>query len=132
MSHKLMCALAILLGFLGLLNGLFMLVDPELWYWTVPGVPERGPFNQHFVRDIGFTYILLGLALIGGAFHSGHRFILWAASSAWLTCHAFFHFWEVYVGICGPDFLIIDFGGVTLPAVLSLVLVTYSLRVKNG
>ena len=35
------------------LNGLAMLVAGPLWYQTVPGAPETGPFNPHFVQDIG-------------------------------------------------------------------------------
>ncbi len=34
-------------------NGLFMLVAPSAWYQFVPGVTHTGPFNQHFIRDIG-------------------------------------------------------------------------------
>jgi len=34
-------------------NGLFMLVVPSAWYHFVPGVTHTGPFNQHFIRDIG-------------------------------------------------------------------------------
>ena len=34
-------------------NGLFMLLAPSTWYHFVPGVTHTGPFNQHFIRDIG-------------------------------------------------------------------------------
>ena len=42
-------------------NGLFMLLAPHAWYPAVPGVTETGPYNPHFVRDIGAAY-LAGLA----------------------------------------------------------------------
>ncbi|MEM9623476.1 MAG: hypothetical protein AAF993_17655, partial [Pseudomonadota bacterium] len=58
--EKVITVVAMLLGVLMLGNGIFMLFGPESWYWLVPGVPDRGPFNQHFVRDIGFIYGLMG------------------------------------------------------------------------
>ena len=44
------------------LNGLFMLVLPEIWFNTIPGVTATGPFNDHFVRDVGAAYLVCGLA----------------------------------------------------------------------
>jgi uncharacterized protein YjeT (DUF2065 family) len=43
-------------------NGLFMLVVPSAWYHFVPGVTHTGPFNQHFIRDIGLIQMFLGAA----------------------------------------------------------------------
>jgi hypothetical protein len=53
---------AIGLGLALAANGLLMLLDPAGWYALAPGVPETGPLNLHFVRDIGCAYILTGLA----------------------------------------------------------------------
>jgi hypothetical protein len=47
-------------------NGVFMLVSPENWYFTVSGVTSPGPFNQHFVRDIGLIFLFLGGAFLAG------------------------------------------------------------------
>ena len=60
--------IAMLLGVAMIANGVFMLVSPEGWYLAVPGVTSTGPFNQHFVRDIGLIFLLLG-----GAFWPGRR-----------------------------------------------------------
>ncbi len=43
-------------------NGLFMLLAPQQWYLTIPGVVQTGPFNPHFVRDVGMAYLLCGVA----------------------------------------------------------------------
>lgn len=123
MVNKLNIGIALLLGLAALGNGVFMTIDPEAWYWLVPGVPDRGPFNQHFLRDIGMIYMLIGAAFIWGAMYATHRRVLWMMPTAWLASHAIFHFWEVWVGICGPEFLVIDFGSVTLPALLGLWLI---------
>ncbi len=128
MAKQIISGLALLLGVAMLINGVFMIVAPEPWYWAVPGVPDRGPFNQHFVRDIGFIYGLMGAAFIYGAVYPRHRTQLWFLPTAWLGFHALFHVWEVVVGICGPEALIEDFAGVTVPALLALALLYHSYR----
>ena len=49
--------LAIGLGLLLAANGFLMLADPAGWYAIVPGVPETGPLNPHFVREIGRAHV---------------------------------------------------------------------------
>ena len=44
-----------------------MLVSPVNWYFAVPGVTTTGPFNQHFLRDIGIIFLFLGAAFLIGA-----------------------------------------------------------------
>ena len=127
-TNKLGIAIAFLLGLATLSNGVFMTIAPEPWYWAVPGVPDRGPFNQHFVRDIGFIYLLIGAAFFYGALYTRYQFQLWLIPTGWLTLHAIFHIWEVIVGICGPESLLEDFAGVTLPAILSFVLLVICRR----
>jgi len=126
MPNTLVTWTALLLGLVILANGVFMLAAPESWYWLVPGVPDRGPFNQHFVRDIGFIYALAGAAFIYGAVYTRHQLALWLIPTAWLTLHAIFHIWEVVVGICGPESLLEDFAGVTLPALLGISLIYFN------
>ena len=51
---------------LGLLaNGLTMLANPDAWYGLLPGVVQTGPFNPHFVRDIGAAYLVTGALSCG-------------------------------------------------------------------
>lgn len=126
--NKVITVLATLLGLAAFSNGLLMAFLPESWYWLVPGVPGRGPFNQHFVRDIGINYLLIGLAFGAGSLFVKHRLVLWLMPTAWLTGHAIVHVWEAMVGICGTASLIQDFPGVTAPAILALSLVYASYR----
>jgi hypothetical protein len=113
-------ALATVLGVAALANGVYMLVAPEGWYLAVPGVTTTGPFNQHFVRDIGLIFLLLGGAFLVGAARPQSRVDLWGAAAIWLSGHALFHFWEVAVGICSAAVIPRDFPAVTLPAILAL------------
>lgn len=120
-------AAAITLGTAAIANGMFMLITPERWYLAVPGVTTTGPFNQHFVRDIGLIFLFLGGAFLLGAARPELRVPFWGAASIWLAGHALFHFWEVAVGICGPSALARDFPAVTLPAVVGLVITLWAI-----
>jgi len=126
MKEKIMVATALLLGAVMIVNATWQLAAPEGWYWAIPGVPDRGPFNQHLVRDLGIIYALSGAGLILGALRPEQRFGYWWAPTLWLVGHALFHFWEVLVGICGPSSLVEDFAGVTVPALATLVLLAYA------
>lgn len=119
-------AAALLLGAAAIANGVFMLADPDGWYLSVPGVTTTGPFNQHFVRDIGLIFLLLGGAYLLGAARANLRIVFWGTASIWLSGHALFHFWEVAAGICGPSVLVRDFPAVTLPAVIGLAITVWA------
>ena len=122
---------ATLLGFGGIANGAFMLASPTGWYFAVPGVTTTGPFNQHFVRDIGIIFLFIGAAFLIGMARRGYRVVLWGGASLWLACHALFHLWEVAVGICGPSVLLRDFPAVSLPALIGLALTLWAERERR-
>ena len=128
MKEKIMVATGLLLGMVMVVNATWQLAAPEGWYWAIPGVPDRGPFNQHFVRDLGIIYALSGAGLILGALRPAQRFGYWWAPTVWLVGHALFHVWEVLAGLCGPASLLQDFAGVTLPALISLALLVSTRR----
>ena len=128
MPRQLFLGSAVVLGVAALANGAFMLVSPANWYFAVPGVTTTGPFNQHFLRDIGLIFLFIGTAFLVGARRPAWRSALWSAASLWLCSHALFHVWEVAVGICGPSALVRDFAAVTLPALISAVLALWSVR----
>jgi hypothetical protein len=119
---------AVLLGVALGANGVFMLVSPEHWYVAVPGVTSTGPFNQHFLRDIGLIFVLLSGAFLVGAAQPQSRVFLWAAATIWLFGHALFHYWEVAVGICAPSDILRDFPAVTLPAIIGAGLTLWAIR----
>lgn len=128
MSRQFALSLAVLLGVGAVANGLFMLLSPANWYFAIPGVTSTGPFNQHFLRDIGLIFLLVGAALLAGAARPAERMALWSAGALWLAGHALFHLWEVAVGICGPGVLVQDFPAVTLPALLTTALAVWAWR----
>lgn len=127
MLRNLAIGIAVLLGVGAVGNGIFMLYDPASWYFAVPGVTTTGPFNQHFLRDIGLIFLFVGSAFLIGAAKPVLRIVLWGAPTLWLSGHALFHFWEVAVGICGPSALARDFPAVTLPAALGLLITLWAI-----
>jgi hypothetical protein len=82
--------LAAVLGAAGALNGAFMLIDGARWYDTVPGLAHTGPFNPHFVADIGAAYLVAGAALIARVWRPRY----WPAAvagAAFMAAHALIH-----------------------------------------
>lgn len=119
--------LAGMLGVAAVANGIFMLIAPADWYFAVPGVTTTGPFNQHFIRDIGIIFLFLGAAFLTGIGRPAARIVLWGGATLWLCGHALFHLWEVAVGICGASALARDFAAVTLPALIGIMLTCWAI-----
>lgn len=117
-----------LAGLLGLVlagNGLAMLFASLAWYDAVPGVPSTGPFNPHFVRDIGAIYVACGLALGWFAWRPVQAWPALALAATWLTLHAAIH---VYDASCGANPLADvqrDFVGIYLLAAIPLLLAVF-------
>jgi hypothetical protein len=108
-----------------LANGAWMLAAPPHWYEHLPAaVPDFGPLNEHFVRDIGCTFTLLGVALAVAAFVPRWRVAACAATAGFYGLHALVHVIDTVRGLVGPEHWAIDFPGVYLPAFI-LVLVTW-------
>ena len=58
---------AVGMGIVLAVNAAMMLVVPHLWYASVPGVVEHGPFNAHFIRDIGALGAVTSVVVTGSA-----------------------------------------------------------------
>ncbi len=109
--------LAAVLGAGGALNGGFMLIDGARWYDSVPGFAHTGPYNPHFVADIGAAYLVASLALIARAWRPRY----WPAAIAgagFLVAHALIHVLDLTMQRNGE--LGVDIGLVIIPAALAL------------
>jgi hypothetical protein len=112
-------------------NGLVMLFAGLAWYDAVPGVTATGPYNAHFIRDIGAIYVMCALALGWFAWRPGQGWPAMAAAAAWLTMHAAIH---VYDATCGATPLADvqrDFVGGYLLAAIPLALALFRKPVRN-
>jgi hypothetical protein len=83
--------LAALTGLILAANGVVMLAASLKWYGMVPGVASTGPFNPHFIQDIGAIYVVCGLALGWFAWRPRQGWPALAAAAAWLVLHAAIH-----------------------------------------
>jgi hypothetical protein len=101
------------------LNGVMMVAVPFAWYMAMPGVTETGPFNPHFVRDIGIAYVITGAALTWFAVHPQTRSAA-QAGTAFLALHALVHLWDAAAGREHVHQLLIDLPTVLLPPVLAI------------
>jgi uncharacterized protein YjeT (DUF2065 family) len=122
--------LAIGLGLLLAANGFLMLFDPAQWYAMVPGVPETGPFNPHFVRDIGAAYVVTGVALAVLALDD--RIVPAALAGAlFLTLHALVHVADAMTGRLHTDHILSDLVTVFAPALIAFWLVLSSTPISR-
>ncbi|HEX7761261.1 MAG TPA: hypothetical protein VF459_17270 [Caulobacteraceae bacterium] len=111
-----------LAGFLALvlgLNGLAMLFAGLWWYGAVPGVVTTGPYNPHFVKDIGAAYLVCAAALAWRAMRPDAGQGALAAAAGFLVLHAGIHVADA--AVCGNAVaaLIRDLPGIFVPALIT-------------
>jgi hypothetical protein len=124
-GQNLMKILAFILAAMMTANGAYMFVDPPGWYAAVPGVPDTGPLNLHFVRDIGIAYFTAGIAVAWSALGAGWRAS--ALGALFVGGHSLLHAGETVMGH-HHDVLLNELIGVHLPAVLTVVLSIWQRR----
>ena len=110
-------SIAAILAVPTVLNGLMMLFAGPSWYAGVPGASETGPYNPHFVQDIGAAFLVAGLALAARAWRPRY----WPAAvagSGFLVAHALIHLAAM---VSGHDHrAVFDLFAVVLPSALAL------------
>ena len=111
------------LGLANLANGLWMLVAPAGWYHHLPAaVPDTGPLNQHFVRDIGAAFTTIGIAFCAAASRPAQRRGVLLAATLFFGLHALIHVADLAAGRLHAGHWLVDFPGVFLPAIFLGVL----------
>lgn len=115
MSRILSGGLGLLLG----LNGLAMLFASLAWYDAVPGVRATGPYNPHFVRDIGAAYLVVAMGLAWFAWRPRQGWPALAAAAAFLVLHAGVHVFDTTCSASPLADFLRDLPGVFTPAVLA-------------
>jgi hypothetical protein len=121
----------LLFSLLSLSNGAWMLLFPQSWYTDLPAdVPHTGPFNAHFVRDLGVAFVVSGLAFAWSARNIDRSYPVHIGLTIFFTGHALIHLLDIATGHLPTTHWLIDLPGVFLPALLMLVL-THP-RVRRG
>jgi hypothetical protein len=112
----------VVFGVANLGNAAWMLADPAGWYAGLPAaVPDTGPLNTHFVRDIGSAFAVMGCALLAAAMRPALRVAALGAVSLFYVLHALVHVTDTLAGRLPASHWAIDAPGVYVPAVLMLV-----------
>lgn len=109
--------LAAILAVLNVTNGLMMLFAGTFWFESVPGAAETGPFNPHFVQDVGAAFLVSGLALAVRAWRPAY----WPAAIAgagFLAAHGLIHLASIVAG--HDHHAAFDAVAVVLPSALAL------------
>ena len=96
-----------IIGLLQLAIGATMLFGPQSFYDLVPGVNETGPFNPHFVRDVGSAFLVAGAGMLWFARDERARPAA-LAGAAFLALHALVHVWDGLAGRERPTHLAHD------------------------
>jgi len=108
-------SIAAVFAVLSVLNGSMMLLAGPSWYARVPGV--SGPYNPHFVQDIGAAFLVTGLALAARAWRPRY----WPAAVAgagFLAAHALIHLAAITTG--HNHHAAFDLVAIVLPSALAL------------
>jgi hypothetical protein len=118
-----MTALFWVLGLFNVANGLWMLGAPADWYEHLPaGVPDTGPLNLHFVRDIGAAFTTIGVAFCAAAPRAREHRAVVLAAGLFSVLHALVHVADLLAGRLPHDHWLIDLPGVFVPAIFLSVL----------
>jgi hypothetical protein len=106
-------------------NALAMLFNGLAWYGAVPGVTSTGPYNAHFIRDIGAAYLVAALGLAWFAWTPREGWPALAAGAAFLTFHAAIHVYDASCSASPWADVRRDFVGVYLFAAIPLALALF-------
>jgi len=68
-----------------------LLAAPAFFYATIPGVASSGPYNAHFLRDVGLAYATLALATCLGLRDRTSARLATLLGAAYLGGHAVLH-----------------------------------------
>ncbi|MCP9276274.1 hypothetical protein [Mycolicibacterium arenosum] len=94
--HRILLAL---LAVTGVLVGSWAYFAPKHWYDTFPGLglrwlPQLGPYNEHFVKDVGAFYLGLTVLSVCAFVYIANATLVRVAAGAWTVfnlLHLVFH-----------------------------------------
>lgn len=121
MTRILSGVLALILG----INGLVMLFASFWWYNAVPGVIATGPYNPHFVRDIGAVYVMTGGALAWFAWRPAQGWPALVAGAVFMVLHGAIHIFDAGCSTSPFSAVARDFPGVFIPTILTAYLAIF-------
>ena len=119
-------------GLANLANAAWMLADPAGWYAGLPAaVPDTGPLNTHFVRDVGSAFAVMGCALLWAAVRPALRVPMLAGVALFYLLHALVHVTDTVAGRLPASNWAIDAPGVYVPALIMLAITWAAARTRS-
>lgn len=104
-------------------NAVWMLAAPENWYYNLPGgVPDTGAMNEHFIRDIGCIFLLMGIGLSVAAIRRSMRAWVLFTVTAWYAAHSLVHVIDTLTGRLSAEHWIIDVPGTYGPTLILIII----------
>ncbi|MBC7286204.1 hypothetical protein [Hoeflea sp.] len=103
-------------------NAVWMLADPAGWYASIDGVPNTGPYNPHFVRDIGVAYLVLAALSAAAIRWPAYAVAFLGTVTLYLGLHALLHVWDIAAARLPVEHILIDLPGVFLPPLIAAAL----------
>lgn len=100
-------------------NAVAMLAAPAAWYVAVPGVSTTGPYNPHFVADIGAAYLAVAAGLAAFAACPALGWPALAVAALFLDVHALIHVRDAALSSACGRLLAQATPGVFLPALIA-------------
>ena len=118
-----------ILAVVNVLNGVWMLADPAGWFTGIPAaVPDTGPFNPHFVRDVGVAYTVCGIGFGWCAMHLEQALAVNVGITLFNAGHAITHVADIIEGRLPPAHWLIDTPAVFAPTIARIVAATILAR----
>ena len=113
------------------INAVWMITSPETWFNSIPGVEDTGPFNAHFVKDVGAAYLAFATNLILALRYLHARFQLVLAGSLFMITHAMFHLFDQAGNLSHHSHFLAEFITVIVPGILC-VAITLNLKLSTA
>lgn len=111
------------------LNAAWMLASPVSWYENLPaGIPDFGPMNEHFIRDLGAVFLMMGVGFIWGGFSKSVRIPVLALVTFWYAAHALIHVYDTARGLVPPSHWAMDFPAIYAPTIFLIVVLVMLTR----
>lgn len=127
----------IVLTVMGLGVGGWAYVAPLNWYSTFPGLgmrwlPPLGPYNEHFVKDVGGMYLALAALSALAVYYLSNRAVVVITAISWSifnALHLIYHIGMLHM--YGPRDAALNAVSLSLALVASLLLLVPA-RVRAG
>ena len=123
----------IIIAILYMANGLIMLAAPLLWYQLTPGVVETGPFNSHFIRDIGLAFVGASCSALLIFSTQYKKFAIIAAPIIFIGGHGAFHLLEFFHHQTFAIDIARDMALIVIPSILfCTLLISHHSKMENS